>query len=321
MTEKHFIISVCEDLTVKQKIGELNRNSNSTQYLDVELDGWKLNEGEELYIELSHYNDDTELTTNVGPLHLLFIEVLGRYVVLAPPELVGVPGRWDFSLEIRSNISETTSGELSYNSLTSGIDTLTVIDSIISATQMNSFSKEAELLTAAKKLTDAVLVGYTAEEAINASKVAQESQERAAESEENAARSASQAEEARTNAAQSAGAASGSASSAAQSADTAQAGASQAEISASQAEQSAMDADMSRQESQQAASEAKGAAQDAIESIGAIKDAAEILKTSEEVLNRTNEAVMNAPVIFSVTEKGLLHVELNKNNLKEDEEA
>ena len=196
MTEKHFIISLCEDMTVKAKQGTINRNSNSTQYLDVELDGWKLNEGEDLYIELSHYNPDTELTTNVGPLHLVFVNELKRYVTLAPPELVNAAGQWSFSVELRFNISENEDGELTYNSLTSAIGSLTVIDTVMTASPLNSYSKEAELLTAAKKLTDAILAGYSAEEALSAARAALQSETNAALSEANSAAAQVSAQEA-----------------------------------------------------------------------------------------------------------------------------
>ena len=111
MTEKHFIIKLTEGLTVSGTEGRITRNSNGAQYLDAELDGWKKNEGEELYIELSHYDDETELMTNVGPLLLCFNEALGRYVTLIPPEVINVAGEWNYSIELRFNITEKTGKE------------------------------------------------------------------------------------------------------------------------------------------------------------------------------------------------------------------
>lgn len=179
MTEKHLTISLCEDLTVSNTSGTLNRNSNSTQWLDIVLDGWRLNEGEQLYIELSHYDDETELTEKVGPLLLLSNKNLGRYVTLAPPELVCSPGEWQFSIELRYDIDENGDGDITYNSLTSAIYIFQVNDSIITATKANSYVKETELISAANTLAGAVLAGHTAEDAVAASRAARLSAEEA----------------------------------------------------------------------------------------------------------------------------------------------
>ncbi len=191
MTEKHFIIKLTEEIVVSGTAGKITRNSNSTQFIDVEIDGWKLNEGNALYIELSHYNRDTELTTNVGPLQLFFNETLGRYVTLAPPEFISVAGEWSYSIEQRFNIGEDENGLITYSSITSAINTLTVTDSITSATGANSFVKETELITAAKVLKEnGIIIESSAESVINAAK---EAAERALAA-ENSARSAEESE-------------------------------------------------------------------------------------------------------------------------------
>lgn len=187
MTEKHFIIHLTEELVVSGTSGKITRNSNSTQFIDVELDGWKLNEGDVLYVELSHYDDDTELTTNVGPLQLFYNEGLGRYVTLAPPELISVAGVWNYSIEQRFNISEDEEGQIKYNSITSAVNTLTVIDSIVSATQANSFVKETELITAARVLKqNSEIAESSAAVAVNAANESRNSADEAAESARNA---------------------------------------------------------------------------------------------------------------------------------------
>lgn len=187
MTEKHFIIHLTEELVVSGTLGKITRNSNSTQFLDVGLDGWKLNEGDVLYVELSHYDDDTELTTNVGPLQLFYNEGLGRYVTLAPPELISVAGVWNYSIEQRFNISEDEEGQIKYNSITSAVNTLTVIDSIVSATQANSFVKETELITAAQVLKqNSDIAESSAAAAVNAANESRNSADETAVSARNA---------------------------------------------------------------------------------------------------------------------------------------
>lgn len=219
MTEKHFIIKLTEEIVVKGTAGKITRNSNSTQFLDVELDGWKLNEGDVLYIELSHYNDDTELTTRVGPLQLFFKEELGRYITLAPPEFISVAGVWEYSIEQRFNISEDAEGQLKYNSITSAICTLTVIDSIMTVTGANSFTKEMELIAAAKVVQE----NYTAatgsvETVLKAAKEAKVSAETAVLSATSAGDSAARAGESERKADEYANAAQSNAESSAQSA-------------------------------------------------------------------------------------------------------
>lgn len=266
MTERHFIISLTEDLTVSKTRGKLTRNSNGTQWLDVELDGWKLPEGAALYIELSHLDGDSGLTSIVGPINAILNPETGRYVTLAPPEIITVAGKWNYSIELRYDIIDT-SGEdtrkseicvadgegvlykttvikgldkstglsteitvktdkdgdviststvvgaveekvLTYNSLTSAVYQLEVIDTVISPGAGNSFTREAELLTAAETLTAAILAGHSAEEALaaamNAQTVATEQANAAANSaaqasvsEQNAANSATGAESAK----------------------------------------------------------------------------------------------------------------------------
>lgn len=195
MTEKHYIITLKENLSVSAQRGNITRNSNSTQWLDVELDGWKLNEGDVLFIELSHTDEDAELTTIVGPLQLFYNFELQRYVTLAPPEFITVPGDWLYSIELRFNISESRDApneesKFIYDSITSGIFELTVQDSIITATKSNKFVKEEELISAARAMAAALAVGYTAEDVFQAANEARESEINAANSEHNAGASA-----------------------------------------------------------------------------------------------------------------------------------
>ncbi|MDE6442183.1 MAG: hypothetical protein K2L12_05485 [Clostridia bacterium] len=178
MKEKHFIINLAENLVVTGTIGTINRNSNSSQWLDVALEKWKLNEDEALFITLEHYDEDTELTTKIGPLLLTFNTALNHYVTLAPPEFVKIAGQWSYSIELRydieddnrgktttivttvsdrgGNVISTTvsgtdsKGDMVYNSITSAVYFITVIDSIVSATGTDGFVKETELVSAAK---------------------------------------------------------------------------------------------------------------------------------------------------------------------------
>lgn len=181
MTEKHFIITLSEGVVIKEASGTITRNSNSSQWLDVALDGWLLNENDLLYIELRHYDPDTELTTRVGPLPLFYNTALKRYATLAPPEFVAIAGQWEYSIELRFNVAEAVKGkttttvttvtdrsgtvlstivtgkshddEITYNSITSEIKTLTVIDSVINPTTGNSI-KETELISAAQTIAN-----------------------------------------------------------------------------------------------------------------------------------------------------------------------
>lgn len=260
MMEKHFIIKLTEELVVSGTAGKITRNSNSTQYLDVELDGWKLNEGDVLYIELSHYNDDTELTTSVGPLQLFYNEELGRYVTLVPPELICVPGQWSYSIEQRSDIGESEEGQIEYNSITSAIYALTVTDSVISATQTNSFVKETELITAARVLKEnGEIVTSSAEAVVKAAKEAKES---AGQSEASALQSQQSAEEAATSALS----ADGSERTAAESERKAKEYAEAAMVSADKSSQSAEASAMSAEESASSASASLTKAQESAQS-------------------------------------------------------
>lgn len=255
MTERHFIIKLTEELVVSGSSGKLTRNSNGTQWLDVELDGWVLPEGAELYIELSHKNSDTELTTIVGPLNLIFNLELGRYITLAPPELISTAGKWNYSIELRFDIGESNGdvtkvskisvadeknnilyntttitgqdtqtgvpteitvktdkdgdvissatvvsgsggkGILTYNSLTSAVYSLEVIDTVTSNSPTNSFTKETELLTATRVMASAIAVGHTAEEVLEAAVNAKQSELNTAVEAENAWSSAASSEQ------------------------------------------------------------------------------------------------------------------------------
>lgn len=202
MTEKHFIITLSEGVVIKETSGTITRNSNSSQWIDVALDGWLLNENDLLYIELKHYDPDTELTTRVGPLPLLYNNALKRYVTLAPPEFVALAGQWEYSIELRFNVAEAVNGkttttvttvtdsngtvlstivtgqghddEIFYDSITSSIKTLTVIDTVINPSTGNII-KETELLAAARTVTqNAATAQEAANQAVTAKNEAQQ---------------------------------------------------------------------------------------------------------------------------------------------------
>ncbi len=153
MKEKHFIITIDENLAVKKKIGTINRNSNSSQWIGVATDNWMPDENDVFFITLEHDDESSGLTTNIGPLSLNYNSALKRYVTLAPPELVGIAGLWQFSIEQRFDVVEKPDGEISYSSITSAIDFLEVVDSISKPTTGNII-KETELISAAKVIAD-----------------------------------------------------------------------------------------------------------------------------------------------------------------------
>lgn len=283
MKEKHYIITVDENLVIKSAEGNIKRNSNSSQWFDLLLDGWLLNEGEGLYIELLHYDEDAELTTRVGPLYFVFNRDLGRYVTLVPPEVVKLAGEWKYSLELRrydeadvdktvttvitvtdkagETVSRTTivkngadctalieegetePGEKQFDSLTSAVYSLIVIDSIVSATNGDCNIKESELLTAAevfyKNVHNAEAANSETKKAQQAAEVAQRAAETAQNAAETAQNSAERAEEAALKHSEDAGAF---AADAEREATRAEAKAQAAEASAGQAEASAGEA-------------------------------------------------------------------------------
>ena len=147
MTEKCFTITLSKLLVVENAHGEFNRNSNGTQWFEAILNGWKLNESEALYV---YFERDG---ISVGPLQLFF-DGHERYSTLAPPELLCVAGNWKYSIELRYNSREDGNGELKYESITSDIKTLSIKDTIAAASPLNSYSKEIELLTAAKVIAN-----------------------------------------------------------------------------------------------------------------------------------------------------------------------
>ena len=153
MKEKHFYITIDENLVVKEKNGTINRNSNSSQWVGVALDNWIGDENDEFFITFEYEDDSVGLTTRIGPLSLNYNSALKRYVTLAPPELVGKAGLWQFSIEQRFDVVEKPDGEISYSSITSAIDFLEVVDSISKPTTGNII-KETELISAAKVIAD-----------------------------------------------------------------------------------------------------------------------------------------------------------------------
>lgn len=211
MTEKHYVITLAENLVIKSAEGTINRNSNGSQWLDVTLDKWNLNEGEALYVVFECYDDDYELTTRVGPLYLGYNSSLKRYVTLMPPEVVSMAGQWKYSIELRFDIEDDTSGkttmtvttvtdsngevvstkvtgksldgDIVYRSITSSIETLTVMDSTVKPTTGNII-KETELISAAQTIE------HNSNTALDAAGIAME---RAAEAENQADRAAENA--------------------------------------------------------------------------------------------------------------------------------
>ena len=179
MRKNYFVITLSPELVVEKEDGKLRRNADGSQFISVIPDGWLPNEGEVLYITFSREDSDTEQDVKVGPLQMCYNAKKHTFVTLAPHDLICFAGQWDYSLELRFNISEDEKGELVYDCLTSSRERLTVMDSIVEATKLDTYTKESELIGAAKTIADALTVGYTAQDVIDAANSANTSKEAA----------------------------------------------------------------------------------------------------------------------------------------------
>ena len=200
MRENHFVITLSPELVVTKEEGKLRRNADGSQFISVITDDWLPNEGEILYITFSREDDETEQLVKVGPLQLFYNVDKHRFITLAPPDLIRFAGQWDYSIELRFNISEDKNDEIAYDCLTSSVESLTVIDSIASATKTDTFTKETELISAARELATALAVGYTAQDVMDAASNAEANKNSALESAQSASESARSAASSEANA-------------------------------------------------------------------------------------------------------------------------
>lgn len=190
MRENHFVITLSPELVVTKEEGKLRRNADGSQFISVIPDDWLPNEGEVLYITFAREDSDMEQDVKVGPQQMFYNAKKRIFVTRAPHDLICFAGQWNYSLELRFDITKDKKGEIVYKCLTSSVETLTIIDSIAEATKSDTYTKEAELIGAAKTIADALTVGYTAQDVIDAANDAKASKENAKQSAKEAADSA-----------------------------------------------------------------------------------------------------------------------------------